>query len=213
MMDYLMGLNYCNQAAANKQLGWRETLTSLVLSLRMRSLEQTGILLFSFLCFVTVGGTTLHRPDPPFSLNLQLVDGTLRVSLVSRSPYPEIYLHHGLIQPTVLVILDATGKAVIPSDARSHKLFNPKPERDDFAILPPGETRVLHVDAPEKLPNGTLVIHWGQLTYNALKPGRYEIHAEWECKHPKPYAPDEGERHEPDWLGKLRSESVTLILG
>jgi hypothetical protein len=151
--------------------------------------------------------------DSPFEIRPTLARNlTLKAVLHNRSGVKQWVLHDLLLQPSELVVTDAQGEALRPSDARNAMKFDNTVRRESFTSVAPNASLELF-DTQAVKKDGSYQLKWGPYRFSGLAPGEYRARIRWTSAK-RNYVDEDGTARPMDgvWLGTVTSAEFAVHL-
>jgi hypothetical protein len=151
----------------------------------------------------------------PFAIRLSINgDKGLRAILQNRSSVSQTFLHHTDLQPSKLVLTDATGREITFFDVRSIEKFDNTVYRRLYAELLPGKEQLLHEEKFRADGKGRYKILWGPYQYEGLTAGSYKAHVRWTSALDSWFDEETKQKGRMDniWKGQIKSNEVEIRL-
>lgn len=140
---------------------------------------------------------------------LEATNGTVRAVLKNTSNGAIAFLRSNDLQPSKIVMIDSSGKALEPFDERTRMKFDRTVRAAMFTTIEPGATLELAKERFRKLENGQFELRWGPYHYRQIAPGEWKVRVVFESKIS---APTNGNSIKNAWTGKAESPEVRIDL-
>ena len=159
------------------------------------------------------GNKTMHESPFIIDLTVEQKQG-LSAVLVNQSDNTQPYLHIAFLQRSEIVLTSDSNERLEPFDTRSVRKFDNTVHEYSFQELPPKESVLLGSTIISWNDENGYSITWGPFKFSGVPKGAYSAQVCWESGINKWY---DDKTHsfvevENIWLGKLCSNTVTLVL-
>ena len=136
----------------------------------------------------------------------------LEAVLVNRSGVELSVLRSSDLQPSRLILKDASGRELTPFDERTRRKFDRSVSRGMYVKAPPGGSVALERAAFRKLPGGKYELRWGPFQFREIPPGLWKARVRLDST--IDYVTEKGHRVPLAgvWKGTVLSEEVDVRL-
>lgn len=107
-------------------------------------------------------------------LSLTTPGPALEAVLVNRSGVEQTVLRSSDLQPSHLVLRDASGRELAPFDERTRRKYDRSVSRGMYVKAPPGGSIPLGRAAFRRLPGGKYELRWGPFQFREIPPGLWK---------------------------------------
>lgn len=136
----------------------------------------------------------------------------LEAVLLNRSGVELSVLRSSDLQPSRLILKDASGRELTPFDERTRRKFDRSVSRGMYVKAPPGGSVALEKGVFRKLPDGRYELRWGPFHFREIPPGLWKVRAQFDST--IDYVTEKGRRSTLPgiWKGHAASAELDISL-